>query len=351
MKQPLRFGLIGLGWRAEAYLRISRHLAQWFEPVGIAVRDIDKYQHFAANLKLPLYSKPQELARKCDFLVAAVSKASMPAVLEQLADIGIPVLAETPPAYDEAGYQKMAEVAAKKPSIQVAEQYPLLPHHAARTALITSGTLGDVRHVQVSAAHGYHGISLIRKWLQVSNERCHITGKCFEYPVVEVPYRGKAAGDGLETERHEVALLSFESGKSAVFDFTRSQYFSPLRQNRVLIRGSHGEIRDNEVTRSIGSGECEIDVIRRVQDGMEGSLGPLALRGLRLGQTSLYQNPFYPASLSDEELAMAEAMLRMGEYASSGKEFYPLSEALVDVRLSLAIDASIREGEAITSSS
>lgn len=349
MNKPIRFGLIGLGWRGEMYLRLARQLPQWFEPAGIAVRDPDKYRAAAAQWGLPLFRTPQELARECGFLVAAVSKSAAPDLLAQLAAGGIPVLAETPPATDEAGLQKLAALAAQRPRIQVAEQYPLQPHHAARTALIASGTVGEVRHVQVSAGHGYHGIALIRRWLGVADERCRIVARRFEHPVLEVPVRGRSVTDKVEKELQDIALLSFEGGQSAVFDFTRSQYFSPLRQNRILIRGSHGEIRDNEVTRSLGGGDFEALTIRRIQDGMEGSLAPASLRELRAGGKQLYKNPFYPASLSDEELAMAEALRAMGHYMETGESFYSLTEALADLRLSLAIDSAIASGSAVVS--
>ncbi|GGA20199.1 Gfo/Idh/MocA family protein [Paenibacillus physcomitrellae] len=346
---PVRFGLIGPGWRGKAYLRIASQLPEWFQPAGVVVRDPEKYRGDEALQGLPVFQSPLELARECDFLVMAVSKTSAAALLEQLFETGVPVLAETPPAFDDAGYRQMAALAAQSPRIQVAEQYPLQPHHAARTALIRSGAVGEVRHVQVSAGHGYHGIALIRQWLDVSDESCTVTAQQFKHPVLEVPHRGRNVGDGLETELQDIALLSFESGKSAVLDFAASQYFSPLRKNRVLIRGSHGEIRNDEVTRSLGQGAYETFSISRIQDGMEGSLAPLSLRELRGASGRLYQNRFYPAPLSDEELAIAEVLFRMSEYVRTGKSSYSLSEALVDVRLSLAIEASIAAGMPVVS--
>ncbi|CAH1221784.1 hypothetical protein PAECIP111892_05044 [Paenibacillus auburnensis] len=326
------------------YLRVASLLPHLFKPVGVVVRNQNKSREAVTRLGLTLYETPQELARQCDFLVAAVSKAVMPVLLTQLADTDIFVLAETPPAFNEAWFRQMSVVASKESRIQVAEQYPLQPHHAARTRLIRSGAVGLVKHVQVSAAHQYHGIALIRRWLDISDERCRITAHRFEYPVLEVPYRGRSVKDRLESELHDIALLSFESGKSAVYDFTRSQYFSPLRQNRVLIRGSHGEIRDNEVTYSLGDGAYSVYSIHRIQDGIEGSLAPSSLRELRGGSEVLYSNRFYPASLSDEELAIAEVLFQMSEYVITGKAFYSLSEALIDVRLSFAIESAIISG-------
>ncbi|WP_165280049.1 Gfo/Idh/MocA family protein [Paenibacillus protaetiae] len=352
MTQPVRFGIVGMGWRAEAYLRVAGQLPHLFEIVGIAVRDPAKYKDAAAKWGIRLYSTPEELAKHCDFVLTAVSKASAPAVLQQLASLGVPVLAETPPAADEEGFKRIAELAEAGAPIQVAEQYPLQPHHAARAAVIRSGRIGDVRHVQVSAAHGYHGISLIRHYLsEKAGAECEIAARRFELPILEVPYRGRAVQDKLETELQDIAILSFSNGKSALLDFTRSQYFSPLRQNRLLIRGSHGEIRDNEVTSSIsgsgGPGGYETWSIRRLQDGQEGSLAPLSLRELRGGAERLYRNPYYPAPFSDDEIAMAETLSRMADYAKQDTRFYSLQEALMDIRLSMAIDRAAATGQSV----
>jgi len=346
MTGPVRIGIIGFGWRAAGYLRVARMLPDRFHVSGICVRDLEKYKPAAAAQGVPLYAGPAELAEACDFLLLAVSKTSIPDILARLISLDKPILTETPPAWDAASLEAVAALPPGRHPVQVAEQYPLQPHHQARRALIRSGSLGDVRHVQVSAAHGYHGISLIRSWLEPGGT-CEIVARRFGHPVLEVPYRGKPAGGGIETEVQEIALLSFEDGKSAVFDFTRSQYFSPIRRGRVLIRGSRGEVRDNEVTRIHADGSPETVAIVRIQDGQEGSLAPLSLRELRAGRECLFRNPFHPAPLSDEEIAMAQALERMAAFVRGGEPFYPLSEALADVRLSLAIEEAIRTGAAV----
>jgi len=341
LSKPICFGIIGFGWRAEAYLRIAKQLPHVFKISGIVVRNPAKYQEAAERWGVTLYETPHEMARHCDFLLVAVSKASVPAVLEELVSLQVPLLVETPPAFDEESLGIMSTFAEKNGQIQVAEQYPLQPHHIARTSLIQSGKLGQIHHVQASTAHGYHGISLIRNWLSLTEISCEIVARRFELPILEVPYRGRQVQDRIENEVQDIAMLSFRNGKSAVLDFTRSQYFSPLRQNRVLIRGSHGEIRDNEVTISLGTDVYDTYAIQRIQSGMEGSLGPLSLRELRAGQECLYRNPFPSAPFSDEELAMVEILTRMSTFVREDSPFYPLTEALKDVRLSLAIEKSI----------
>ncbi|MCR2807531.1 Gfo/Idh/MocA family protein [Paenibacillus soyae] len=350
MQRQIRFGLIGGGWRAAFYLRIAAMLPHQFRVSGILLRSPEKYSELLAKWNVPVYSSADALAKECDFLVLAVSKTAAASRIAELAEAGIPVLAETPPAVSLAEYERLTAIAASKPSIQVAEQYPLLPHHQARTAYAQAGKIGGVHHVQASAGHGYHGISLIRKWLSIDPaESCEIIGRKLTMPIADVPYRDQDVSDDREgIEQQEIAILQFGSGKSALLDFSRSQYFSPIRSNRILIRGTHGEIRDNDAVRKLGAGRFENVRFERVQSGQEGSLAPLSLLEIRAGAETLYRNPFTPHPLSDEELGIAEALLKMDRFIRDGVPFYSLVEALADVRLALAIEQSLTEAKAVT---
>ncbi|WP_082451895.1 Gfo/Idh/MocA family protein [Paenibacillus ihuae] len=347
MNKPVRFGIIGSGWRASCYLTLAQKHPQQFQVTGLWIRNPSKYQNLIDKWKLPVYSSIESLAADSDFVVLAVSKDAAVSLLLELSALKIPVLAETPTAATLPDYERLLPIAGST-SIQVAEQYPLHPHHQARTAFIQAGLLGQVCHVQASVAHGYHGISLIRKWLSVSELSCEITARRLEVPIMDFTYRGKEAEDTLKMEQQDIAIMVFPSGKSAVLDFTRSQYFSPLRTNRVLIRGSHGEIRDNDIVRRLGTDETEYLQVKRIQGGQEGSLESLALYELRAGQQCLFRNPFHPSPLSDEEIAMAQSLLNMSEYLQSGISSYSLSDALKDVRLSLAIEEALTLGCTVT---
>ena len=80
----------------------------------------------------------------------------------------------TPPAQTVEDLEELHELVASGAKIQVAEQYLFQPIHQARLAVIASGKLGTVSHAQVSAAHGFHGISLLRSYLGVGAENCSI---------------------------------------------------------------------------------------------------------------------------------------------------------------------------------
>lgn len=349
MNTPIRIGIIGGGWRATYYLRIASLLPHLFHITGIVLRDPAKYSDLLARWNVPAYRSAEELSAVSDFLVLAVSKTSATAYITELAAADIPLLAETPPATNLAEYEQLSAIAARNPRIQVAEQYPLLPHNQARSSYISSDKLGDVMHVQVSAGHGYHGISLIRKWLSIGMAlECEIIGRRFTLPIADTPHRGQAPSNEPGVEQQDIAIFTFANGKSAVLDFARSQYFSTIRSNRVLIRGTHGEIQDNTITRKIGPDHFETVTIQRSQHGQEDSLFNLSLAQLQAGADILYRNPFAPHSLSDEEIGIAEALLRMRVFLQEGTSFYSLDEALTDVRLGLSMDEALAGKEAVT---
>ena len=79
---------------------------------------------------------------------------------------------------------------------------------------------------QVSVGHGYHGVSLLRKYLDVGFENCEIRAWEFVNPIVEGPGRaGYPDKERIIRDRQQFAVLDF-GGKWGVFDFTEEQYFS-----------------------------------------------------------------------------------------------------------------------------
>ena len=83
---------------------------------------------------------------------------------------GVPALAETPPAPDDAGLRAPCAARPTGGRIQVAEQYQFQPLHAARLELVRSGRLGAVCQAASPWLHGYHGVDLIRRFLGLDGE-------------------------------------------------------------------------------------------------------------------------------------------------------------------------------------
>ena len=87
--------------------------------------------------------------------------------------------------------------------------------------------------------------------------------------------------------------------------------------------------------------------LQRVSDGGWSDLHEPSLRGISGGGEWLYRNPFLPARLMDDEVAVAECLVRMAEYVQGGAEFYSLAEGCQDQYLSLLMAESEQTGEAV----
>ncbi|MFD1179474.1 Gfo/Idh/MocA family protein [Paenibacillus puldeungensis] len=349
----IRFGIIGGGWRAEFYLRIAKALPERFEVAGIWVRDEEKSRELGGKWGVPTTSRLEDFLvqarRDYSFVVLSLTKVVTPEFLVRLAAEGIPVLTETPPAVDMEGLLRLYESVGPEAKIQVAEQFMFQPMHAARLAVAKSGLLGEVSHVQVSAGHGYHGISLIRHLLGVGFDEAEISGQRIVSPLIQGPGRnGLPSAEAVITSEQDIALIRF-GDRTALFDFTYDQYFSPIRRHRVLVRGLRGEIEGTEI-RYLRDFRTPVYVqLRRVDAGHGSSLEGYYHQGVLAGAEWVYVNPFGPARLSDEEIAIATSLERMGRYVQGGPACYSLAEASQDQYLTLLMLEAIKSGKTVKS--
>lgn len=347
----INFGIVGGGWRAEFYIRIAKALPERFHIHTMLVRDEEKGRAIEAKWGIRTVRNLQQFtaeAANFSFAVVSVPRTAAPDMIRELTARRIPVLAETPPAADLSALTALCESLPKDAKVQVAEQYLYQPMHAARIQVARSGKLGEVNHVQVSAAHDYHGISLIRQLLGVGFEEAVISGEQFESTIMQGPSR---QGDPLEERMvqsvQRIATLRF-GDKLAVYDFTGDQYFSWIRRSRMLVRGTKGELMNTELNYLKDYATPVYMELRRVDTGHNGNLEGYYHRGITADGEWLYRNPVAPARLSDDEIAIAACLLRMGEYAAgSGASFYSLAEAAQDHYLALMMGQAIVSGRSI----
>ena len=342
------FAIVGAGWRAGFYVRVARALPGIFRVTGVLTRDPGRAAHASTAWGLPVRSSMDEiLADRPAFVVLAVPRAATPSLLRELTDAGVPVLAETPPASDLDALAALADLAASDARIQVAEQYQFQPHHAARLAVARSGLLGTVTQAQVSVAHDYHGINLLRRYLGAGFTPVTITACRFESPIVAGPDRsGPPAGERLERSEQVLAWFDF-GGRLGVYDFTPDQYFSWIRSPRVLLRGERGEINDMAV-RALRDAVTPVTLeLARRDTGHDGNLEGLYHVGITLGDEWVYRNPFVPARLTDDEIAVATCLERMVDYIGGGAPFCSLAEAAWDQELGLRMGEAWSTGRPV----
>jgi predicted dehydrogenase len=344
------FAILGAGWRAGFFLRITRALPERFAVTGIVARDPERARQITAGWGVPAHpSLPAllEAGPRPDFLVLAVTRDAAPRLLAEAAGLSLPVLTETPPAADLKGLLAVWRLVEAGARIQVAEQYPFHPWHAARLALVREGRLGTVSHAQVSAAHDYHGIALLRQLLGVGFEPARITARRFTAPLVAGPdRRGPPQEHRVVASAQVIAQLAFD-GRLGIHDFASGQYRAWIRAPRLLVRGERGEIKDEELRYLEDFRTPVMLELQRLDAGR--SAGPEDYRhlGILAGPEWVYRNPFPEAALSDDEIAGATSLQKMAEHLDGAEGPYPFAEAAQDHYLSLCIEAACASGKEV----
>jgi len=339
--KPIRFGVVGSGWRCLFYLRVAKARPDMFEVAGVVSRSADRAKAVQAEWKVPGMTAVGDLiAARPDFVVTSVPWGVNPGLLRELAEKKMPALSETPPAPDVASLIALHSDLRKMGAIvHVAEEYHLRPMHAAQIALAASGRIGKPYHAQVSIGHGYHGISLIRRFLGIKGEACTIVGRTFKGSIVTGPGRGGPPDqETVRESAQDVVLMDF-GGKTAVFDFTGDQYFGHIRAGRVLVRGECGEIANRRVTwlKDVQT-PMTLQLTRHHQDLLTG----VALRGIQAGEEWIYRNPLEGAALTDDEVAVGDCLIRMAAAVREGSPFYPVEEGMQDHYLYLKMQEALR---------
>lgn len=353
MEKRIQFSIVGGGgFRAQYFLNIARALPEQFKVSGMVVRNADKGKEMEQLWQVPTYRTLEELLanEQPQFVVLSVSPAAAIDYMLELAERGIPVLAETPPAPDMDGLLFLHERLTKKgANIQIAEQYQYHPVQQAREAIIASGKIGTVDQVTVSISHFYHAVSLMRKMLGVKFEDVSIRGMRFASQWVAGPNRGGVpTEDKIVPSERDLAWLDF-GGKLAIYDFTKDQHRSWTRSNHMAIRGERGEIFDQRVR--IQDPTCkQIEfTLNRINKGEFENAEGYFLKGIVAGEHYWYENPFMPARLYDDEIAIATCLKKMAICAAGGPSFYSLAEASQDHYIGMLMEEAIKTGKTIQS--
>ncbi|MEH7179107.1 Gfo/Idh/MocA family protein [Neobacillus vireti] len=347
----ISFSIIGgASFRAQYYLRIAQALPEQFRVCGMVVRDEDKGNLLEKKWNVTTYRNVAQLLENenPDFVVVSVSGSAIPVYLLQLGELGIPVLAETPPAQSVEELVTLHEdLTCRGAKVQVAEQYHLHPVQQARLSIIQSGSLGNVSQATVSISHFYHGVSLMRKMLGIGFEDASIMGMRFEAPIVAGPDRsGSPREEKIIIAERDLVWLDFDQ-KLGIYDFTKDQHRSWIRSNHLSVRGDRGEIFDNRLTVLADYSTPVYLDLKRINRGEEENQEGYYLDGIMAGERWLYRNPFTPARLYDDEIAIASCLKKMKEYIAGGPSFYSLPEASQDQYLGLMMEKAIRSRERV----
>ncbi len=327
------FVTVGAGWRAEYFWRAAAGLPD-LECVGAVVRS-------PRDLAVPTYASLAEAvaARRPDFVVTAAPRPVTPTAIREAVGLGLPVLAETPPAPDLDGLRSLWADVGATGLVQVAEQYLRMPSHAARLALVRSGAIGTPTQVQVSSTHDYHAVALIRGLLGAGREPVSVRATRTSAPLVDPLTRdGWTDDDTPRPATTVIATLDLGDGRSGVYDFTDNQWHNQLRFRRIVVRGTRGELRDDEVVRLTAARTIVREPLVRRQTGYDLDLDGFDTDHIAAGPDILFRNPYAGRRWNDEEVAIASLLEATAAWVhGSGAPPYPLADGAHDHHVALAI--------------
>ena len=269
-----------------------------------------------------------------------------PGLLDELASRGVAALAETPPAPDDAGCVPSCSLArsGRHPGRRAV---PVPAAHAARLELVRSGRLGPVSQARVSAAHGYHGVDLIRRFLGLDREPLTITRAPLRVADRGQPRSRRPAGRGTDRRSDQVIAFLDAGDRLGVYDFSADQYFSWVRGVRVLVRGERGELDDRTVRTLIDHRTPASAELVRHDTGQTATSRAITTRDHPRRHVALSE-PIRSGPASDDEIAVATCLARMGEWLEGGPDVCSLADAAQDHHIGLAIEEAARTGRAIT---
>jgi len=289
------FALVGTGFRAQMFLDVARTLGT-VRCAGAVVRT-------PRSLEVPTFASLDACVRELrpDFVLTTTPRSVTPGVIADAVERGVPVLAETPPAPDLDGLRALWSAVGASGLVQVAEQYLMMPSHAARAALVASGAIGTPTQVHVSSTQEYHAVSLIRGLLGAGRGPVSVRASRFTAPLV-----------------------------------------SPL--------GRAGWT-DDEVVRMTGPRTLVRTPLVRRQTGHDLDLIGYDTEHITFGDEALYRNPYPGRRWMDEEIAVATLLERMADWVhGNGPEPYPLADGIQDQQVALAITESADHDTTVTTS-
>ena len=346
MSDPVRFAVIGSGWRSEFHLRMAQAAPDRLQVVGVVTQTDAEAARITARWGVRAVRTVGEvLALGPEFVVAAVSWPAMPGVVRELVAAGAKVLAETPPAPDLDGLRGLWNDVGASGLVQVGEQYTLMPGHASRLAVVREGVVGTPTAVEIASTHLYHAVALVRAFLDVDMDETVVSARSFVAPLVDpLTFDGWAVDPQPGPRTTTIATLDFGDGRMGLYDFVENQWWNPLRARRIVIRGSLGEVVDDAVTRLTADGPVTSPIMYR-RTGVDMNLEGNEVVNASFDGRVVYRNPWVGSRLSEDDIAVAAHLAAVGRWAQDdGPAPYPLAQGCQDHALGLAIEESARTG-------
>lgn len=341
---PLSYLIVGSGYRSKFYARIARTYPSLFKAMFLC-RSEEKASLVQAETGVPATCSMQVCEEfHPDLIIVAVNKQSIADVCIEWARRGYPVLTETPVGFTKEQLLELWKLYEGGARIAVSEQYFRYPDLIPGLEAIKQGLIGTPGSVHLSLAHDYHGISLIRRMLLADGESYVLHGERTAHPVTETDSRtGPIPGNPVRAKNRDIICITYDSGKTAVYDFSGVQYHSFIRSRHLVVRGDRGEWCDTILYRVDEEGRCVRDLLAPVVPDRYLELDTAALRDMRR-----VWRPDLAMDNVQDEFAIASLLYDIREYLFNGAAdgepaFYTLREALDDAYFRILMEEAVAE--------
>lgn len=333
----LSYVIVGSGYRAEYFGRVAQTWPELFRALFLC-RSEEKAAKLKRNTGVDAVLTAEEAeAFRPDFIVVAVDRGHVADVAEEWLLRGWPVVTETPVGDTEEKLERLQRLAEGGAKIICCEQYHRQPLLAAGLEAVAQGLIGEPQTAYISLVHDYHAASLIRRALMTGREGYTLRGARRSGPAVETDSRYGAILDGRRTtEARDQVLVTFESGKTAIYDFSPLQYRSYIRARHFTVRGETGEWSDTTLYGLDAENRPWRRALMPEIPEKYRCLDTQYLRDLR----KAWRPELFLDTLQDE-YAIATILLDMAEYLEGGPSPYPLWEAVEDARFWLRLEQAV----------
>ena len=304
----IKFALIGYGYRAKFYERVAKTLNTEFELTVICVTK-DEVEKVKNETQIDTISSVNDLKNyEFDFVVNCASKNIISKLSLELVSMGYKVLQETPCALTVQELEKITKMNLSD-KLFIAEQYYLFPKYQQIINIVQSNKLGEVNELFIEAMHDYHAYSIIREILNVNETEFKLYGKQYRDLITRTKTRYEDYKDGVLVGHNSKHVVFDFGDKRAIYNFTSEQYRSPIRMPYINVRGTRGEIINNEVRYLNDSNEL---VIEKLLD--------------------------HNHILTEDEYAISQMLDMLGNKIKGQGDFYSLDNAIEDAYVSILMN-------------
>ena len=139
--------------------------------------------------------------------------------------------------------------------------------------------------------------------------------------------KGMVRTGEMEDYKRALRLLRFSKGLF-INDFSSNQYHSYFYGKTIEIRGERGIITERGVSTVDDKGYPVFMPFVFHRDVSVGN-GPMTLTHVTLGAKTIFENPFYPMNLSDDEIGIAILL----DHVVKGSGYPTMRDGILDARL------------------